>query len=233
MRSLGAPVATSPGSFLGGWLGIGRIVVGMARQGYDLQLTRYGDEGWRATFYPAGRGHSVTSAVGSAWEREPWKAVQQAARSILRRAEEVRRRAAGGSRSLRRAGTRHMGPVSPAACGRRPARAPVHRASPAGPRGAPPSSPGRTRRFGAGPPGSCRCAAARGPRLRACPSLGDGAWAIEQSGQERAPKRFPKGVLELPWGTGNHRGSAAWPEGDPHIHIGPEALGAAKPTENP
>ena len=27
---------------------------------------RYGDEGWRATFYPAGRGHSVTSAVGSA-----------------------------------------------------------------------------------------------------------------------------------------------------------------------
>jgi hypothetical protein len=36
---------------LGGWLGIGRIVVGMARQGYDLQLTRYGEEGWRATFY--------------------------------------------------------------------------------------------------------------------------------------------------------------------------------------
>jgi hypothetical protein len=26
----------------------------MARQSYDLQLTRYGDEGWRATFYPAG-----------------------------------------------------------------------------------------------------------------------------------------------------------------------------------
>src|SRR5262245_26652436 len=47
----------------------------MARQSYDLQLTRYGDEGWRATFYPAGRGHSVTSAVGSAWEREPWLAV--------------------------------------------------------------------------------------------------------------------------------------------------------------
>jgi hypothetical protein len=52
---------------------------GMARQGYDLQLTRYGDEGWRATFYPAGRGHSVTSAVGPAWERGPWTAVQRAA----------------------------------------------------------------------------------------------------------------------------------------------------------
>jgi hypothetical protein len=55
---------------------IGRIVVGMARQGYDLQLTRYGEEGWRATLYPAGRGHSVTSAVGSAWEREPWRVVR-------------------------------------------------------------------------------------------------------------------------------------------------------------
>jgi hypothetical protein len=40
-------------TFLGGWLGIGRIVVGMARQGYDLQLTRNGEEGWRATFYGA------------------------------------------------------------------------------------------------------------------------------------------------------------------------------------
>ena len=70
-----------------GWSGIGIIPGSMARQGYDLQLTRYGDEGWRATFYPAGRGHSVTSAVGSAWEREPWIAVQQAAWESLRRRE--------------------------------------------------------------------------------------------------------------------------------------------------
>jgi len=41
----------------------------------DFQFTRYDAQGWRATFYPAGRGHSVTSAVGSAWEREPWIAV--------------------------------------------------------------------------------------------------------------------------------------------------------------
>jgi hypothetical protein len=59
----------------------------MARQSYDLQLTRYGEEGWRATFYPAGRGHSVTSAVGSAWEREPWTAPQRAAWESLRRRE--------------------------------------------------------------------------------------------------------------------------------------------------
>ena len=82
-----APVVAGLRAFLGGWLGIGRIVVGMARQDYDLQLTRYGDEGWRATFYPAGRAHSVTSAVGSAWEREPWTAVQRAAWESLRKRE--------------------------------------------------------------------------------------------------------------------------------------------------
>ena len=50
------PVVAALRAFLGGWLSIGRIVVGMARRGYDLQLTRYGDEGWRATFCPAGGG---------------------------------------------------------------------------------------------------------------------------------------------------------------------------------
>ena len=58
--------------------------------GYVLDrnlITRYGDEGWRATFYPAGRGHSVTSAVGSAWERQPWIAVRQAAWESLRKRE--------------------------------------------------------------------------------------------------------------------------------------------------
>jgi hypothetical protein len=45
-------------SWLSGWPGIGRIVVGMARQGFDLQLTRYDGEGWRATFYPRGLGGS-------------------------------------------------------------------------------------------------------------------------------------------------------------------------------
>ena len=41
---------------------------GMARQGYDLQLTRYGERGWRATFYTTGMEHSITSATASAWE---------------------------------------------------------------------------------------------------------------------------------------------------------------------
>ena len=59
----------------------------MARQGYDLQLTRYANEGWRATFYVTGREHSVTQATGSAWEPTPWGAVQTAAWEVLRRIE--------------------------------------------------------------------------------------------------------------------------------------------------
>ena len=38
-------------TWLDSWSGIGRVAVGMARQGYDLQLTRYDEKGWRATFY--------------------------------------------------------------------------------------------------------------------------------------------------------------------------------------
>src|SRR5262245_17565124 len=57
--------------WLGSRSGIGHVAVGMPRQGYDLQLTRY-DRGWRATFYTTGMEHSPTSATGTAWERTPW-----------------------------------------------------------------------------------------------------------------------------------------------------------------
>jgi len=70
--------------WLDSWPGVGAIERGMAHQGYDLQLTRYDEQGWRATFYPSGVEHSATSAVGSAWERTPWRAVQRAARAALR-----------------------------------------------------------------------------------------------------------------------------------------------------
>ena len=63
------------------WAGVGLVAAGMARQGFDLELTRFGDEGWRATFSPAGRAHSVIS--GSAWEVTPWRAVQGAAWEAL------------------------------------------------------------------------------------------------------------------------------------------------------
>src|SRR2546425_3795827 len=74
-------------SWLDSWAGIGRVAVGMAHQGFDLQLTRYDERGWRATFYTSGMEHSINSATASAWERTPWHAVQGAARDALRQAE--------------------------------------------------------------------------------------------------------------------------------------------------
>jgi hypothetical protein len=41
--------------------------------GYDLQLTRYDEKGWRATFYTTGMEHSHTSATGTGWVRTPWR----------------------------------------------------------------------------------------------------------------------------------------------------------------
>jgi hypothetical protein len=45
------------------WSGIGHVAVGMARQGYDLQLTRYDERGWRANFYPTGLNDSVVASA--------------------------------------------------------------------------------------------------------------------------------------------------------------------------
>src|SRR2546427_9232435 len=74
--------------WLDSWRGIGDITVGMARQGYDLQLTRYDERGWRATFYMTGMEHSPTSTSGTAWGRTAWRAVQGAAGEASRYAEE-------------------------------------------------------------------------------------------------------------------------------------------------
>ena len=74
-------------SWLNSWRGIGDVERGMARQGYDLHLTRYDEKGRRATFYTTGMEHSITSATASAWDRTPWHAVQGAVRDALRQAE--------------------------------------------------------------------------------------------------------------------------------------------------
>jgi hypothetical protein len=79
-----APVLAECRRWLDRWAGVGLVATGMARQGFDLELTRFGEEGWRATFSPAGRAHSV--ATGSAWEATPWRAVQQAAWEALGKA---------------------------------------------------------------------------------------------------------------------------------------------------
>jgi hypothetical protein len=72
-------------TWLDSWSGIGHVAVGMARQGYDLQLTRYDERGWRATFYTTGMEHSQTSGTGTGWERTPWRATQRAAWEALKR----------------------------------------------------------------------------------------------------------------------------------------------------
>ena len=63
-RSL-SPVLESVHAWLDSWSGIGVIERDMARQDFDLQLTRHANEGWRATFYVSGREHSTTRAT--AW----------------------------------------------------------------------------------------------------------------------------------------------------------------------
>jgi hypothetical protein len=56
--------------------------VGLHRQGWNLQLTQYGDRNWRATFYVTGFAHSILG--GSAWEPTVWRAVQRAGWDALK-----------------------------------------------------------------------------------------------------------------------------------------------------
>ena len=86
-------------TWLNSWTGIGHVAMGMARQGYDLQLTRYDERGWRATFYVTGMEHSPTSATGTGWERTPWHATQRAALEALK-ATDWRAHAQYGGRLL-------------------------------------------------------------------------------------------------------------------------------------
>jgi len=72
--------------WLDSWRGLGHVVAGMERQGYDLELSRLNGLGWRASFYVSGRIHSFTATTGTAFEPTPWRAVQRAAWRALRAA---------------------------------------------------------------------------------------------------------------------------------------------------
>jgi hypothetical protein len=50
--------------WLNTWLGLGAVVVGMARQGYDLELRQF-PHGWSAVFYPASPFRSSTALAGT------------------------------------------------------------------------------------------------------------------------------------------------------------------------
>ena len=60
------PVIAELRRWLDTWTGIGLVATGMARQGYDLNLTRYHEQGWRATFYVSGMEHSATGTSDEA-----------------------------------------------------------------------------------------------------------------------------------------------------------------------
>jgi hypothetical protein len=68
------PLPDHPGvralrGWLDSWHGIGDLERGLHRQGFDLQLARYAEDGWRCTFFTTGKEHSLTSTTGSAWEK--------------------------------------------------------------------------------------------------------------------------------------------------------------------
>ena|SRR5438094_9912722 len=67
---------------LDSWCGIGFVVIGMLRHGFDLSLVSY-PQGWRATFLH--RSHVLYPWVGQVvmWWPTPWRAVQEAAWKAL------------------------------------------------------------------------------------------------------------------------------------------------------
>jgi hypothetical protein len=69
-------------AWLGTWDGLGIVIAGMARQGYDLELRQF-PHGWSAAFYPAGIAHSIVHGFG--WDATAWAAVQKAALEALTR----------------------------------------------------------------------------------------------------------------------------------------------------
>jgi hypothetical protein len=73
-------------TWLDSWSGIGHVVAGMARQGYDLELRRYDGQGWRAMFFPSGFEHSLT---GARWQRAGTKPVGGGAAGGQRRARQA------------------------------------------------------------------------------------------------------------------------------------------------
>jgi hypothetical protein len=65
---------------------VGAVAAGVARQGYDLQRTRYNEKGWRATFL-----HDRDGTLAHERDRHrmgistPWHATQRAAWEASRR----------------------------------------------------------------------------------------------------------------------------------------------------
>jgi hypothetical protein len=83
---------------LDNWAGIGLVVVGMARQGFSVDLGEHGPGRWIAVFYSGRGGYQPVAAAGTAPASTPWPAVQQAAWTALKLAgTRCRRQSSPGS----------------------------------------------------------------------------------------------------------------------------------------
>ena len=65
--------------WLDSWSGLGLIVGGMQRQGFQVSLGEHGAGQWIGVFYRGHGGHELVAAAGTAQATTPWQAVQQAA----------------------------------------------------------------------------------------------------------------------------------------------------------
>jgi hypothetical protein len=70
------------------WRGVGDVVTGMKRQGYDLSIGDHGGQ-WIAVFYEGDGGYEAMRAAGTA-RATLWGAVQRAAWDALTKQEDTR-----------------------------------------------------------------------------------------------------------------------------------------------
>ena len=71
------------------WGGVGDVVTGMKRQGYEVSIGDHGSGVWIATFYEGHGGYEALNAAGTAQVATPWGAVQRAARDTLNKKENI------------------------------------------------------------------------------------------------------------------------------------------------
>ena len=70
------PAVRALAAWTDSWTGVGAVVGGMQRLGYEIELKQMADN-WRVNLRPAGQPRA--NVAGTAWERTPWHATQRPA----------------------------------------------------------------------------------------------------------------------------------------------------------
>ena len=76
-------------AWLDTWRGVGDVVTGMKRQGYEVSLGDHGSGQWIAVFYQGHGGYQPLEAAGAAQAPTPWSAVQRAAWEALNKTQQT------------------------------------------------------------------------------------------------------------------------------------------------